>query len=628
MTSPIEDEFTELVDADIPRVDLVDKAANGTRFLIAKQGSGAGLLSPDLVRDLIGKQAAEPNPAREETVTMTGSPAAIAKLIHQAAVRAGERNEVAKDADLTYEQVVKAKYDADDLRRMAASGAAMDDESYPIADREDLDRAIRAVGRGGSSHDAIRRHIMTRARSLGAASEIPDNWNKDGSLKGDVAKEMDMDDDALDVMTALAEADGDHPGMETDPGSPAWEAIDAATACKWTAVLARAQNAIAMLADREMLEAAAGDEDDAMKAFDLQDACCAIDYAISVLAPFAVSEQAAADCCDDMQMVGKALAAFDTQPLDTIEALASVTKAGRVLSTANEAAIRGAVESLQKVLASLPAAPVEKTANEESDMPEPTPAVEVTTASGQEPAMGVQQADPKPVAGMPVTDMAKADGDKPEMMAVFDASGNLFGIVDPSKVTRVSGAKAASADEDDKAEADDTADADEATAPETTDLTPEPPAEAGTPADAVPTDDDAVTKTTHDDTLSDMFKSSLLAAVESAFTEHSASQNTILVKQGEAVLELADLVKALSGRIGALEEQPAEPKVFTNGAVPPRDQMRGQDRGAAAQVDLAKAREQKEALYKAANATEQNRIAQNMQASAIDVLAAIHQRRG
>jgi hypothetical protein len=595
-------EFTELVDASVPRVDLVSAAANGsTGFLLMKQDA-QGLLDPDTIRDLIGKSA--PAPA-EETVTMSGSPAAIAKMIHAAAQR------------VTTGAVAKAKYDADDLRRMAVNGQAMDDESYPIADREDLDRAIRAVGRGGSSHDAIRAHIMRRARSLGASSEIPDNWNKDGSLKGDVAKEMDMDDD-LDPTMMLAEAEGDAPGMDTDPGSPAWEEVDAATARKWTSILARAKAAVDMLAQREMLEAAAGDEDDAMQAMDLQDACCALDYAISVLAPFAVAEQAAADCGDDMAMVGKALAEFDPAGLDTIEALAAVSKAGRVLSTANEAAIRGAVDSLQKVLASLPQAPttdeVAKTANEEPDMPQPTPSADATAAAGQEPAMGTAQAEPQPVAGQAVTDMAKADGDKPEMVAVFNANGKLVGIVDPTKITPVSGASADEDDSKDEPEAD--------TTPETPDLTPEPPAEAGTPADTVTNDDEAVTKTTND---TEMFKSSLLAAVESAFAEHSANQNTVLAKQADAVLELASMVETLKGRIGELEEQPAAPKVFTNGAVPPRD-LRGMDRGAVP-IDMAKAAELKQTLYSGSDTAEQNRAANDMQEMAIAKLQAIHQRR-
>lgn len=74
------------------------------------------------------------------------------------------------------------KYDADDRKAMAAKGHAMPDGSYPIADAEDLDNAIHAVGRGGADHDAIRAHIIKRAGALGLSSRIPDNWNADGSL--------------------------------------------------------------------------------------------------------------------------------------------------------------------------------------------------------------------------------------------------------------------------------------------------------------------------------------------------------------------------------------------------------------------------------------------------------------
>lgn len=610
-----ETEFTELVDADVPRVDLVGVPANGsTGFLLMKQDAQAGLMPADAIRDLIGKTA---EPVREETVTMTGSPSAIAKLMHEAAQRARQRDEV-----------TKAKYDADDLKRMAANGQAMDNESYPIADKEDLTRAVRAVGRGGSSHDAIRRHIISRARSLGASSEIPDNWNKDGSLKGDVAKEMDMDDDALDASTALAEPDDDYKGMATDPGSPAWEAIDAASAQKWLGILARAKNAVGLLAEREMLEAASADPDDEQNAWDLEDACCAIDYAISVLAPFAVAEQAEADCCDDMQMVGKALAAFDAAPLDTIESLASVAKAGRVLSSSNEQAIRGAVESLQKVLASLPAAPttddeVAKTANEEPNMDKPTLSEDVTAEHGQEPAMGVQQADPKPVAGEPVTDMAKADGGKTPMVVVYDQKGRLIGIVDPDDVTPVANSEA---DADDMPAASDDASGsgDDTATPETTDLTPEPPAEAGTPADAAPTDDETVTKSTNDTTdLSEMFKSSLLAAVNDAMKKHSTSQTEEIAKQRDAVVELVDLFKELQDRVGALEEQPAMPKVLSNG-VQPHD-LRGMDRGTAA-IDVTKAQELKKSLMASTDAVEQRDIAKQMQERARAVFDLLQQR--
>lgn len=75
------------------------------------------------------------------------------------------------------------KYGADDRKKMAAEGTAMPDGSYPIKDAEDLQNAIHAVGRGNANHDAIRKHIIARAKALGASDQIPDNWNADGSLK-------------------------------------------------------------------------------------------------------------------------------------------------------------------------------------------------------------------------------------------------------------------------------------------------------------------------------------------------------------------------------------------------------------------------------------------------------------
>ncbi|MGH3438125.1 MAG: HK97 family phage prohead protease [Sciscionella sp.] len=65
-------------------------------------------------------------------------------------------------------------------------GWSMPDGSYPIRPlanhgRDDLQKAIHAVGRGGASHDAIRKHIMARAKALGLSDLIPSNWNSNGS---------------------------------------------------------------------------------------------------------------------------------------------------------------------------------------------------------------------------------------------------------------------------------------------------------------------------------------------------------------------------------------------------------------------------------------------------------------
>ena len=81
-----------------------------------------------------------------------------------------------------YDIFAKDKYTQADRDRMAASGEAMADGSYPIADGDDLDKAIHAVGRGKkNSHEAIRKHIIKRARALKQESKIPDTWTESGS---------------------------------------------------------------------------------------------------------------------------------------------------------------------------------------------------------------------------------------------------------------------------------------------------------------------------------------------------------------------------------------------------------------------------------------------------------------
>ncbi|WP_266300531.1 hypothetical protein [Kitasatospora sp. NBC_01287] len=512
-------------------MDLVDKAANGTTFLIAKRADGTGLMGSDLVRELIGKSV--PDPALEETVTMTGSPGALMKLIHEAAARHEPAEPVAKTGER--------------------------------------------------------------------------NAQDDGVTKALVTGELDDSADGMDPTVVLAAPDTDDaPGDPNEPGSPAWEAVDAATAQKWISIAVRLKNALGVLADRELLEAATVDPDDADNAWDLQDAQCALDYVIDTLAGFAVDEQAEAELCTEaMEQVGKALRGFDVAPLATFEALAPIAKAGRSLSAANEQAIRDAVDSLQNVLASLPAAPVEKssgpvvakTAHEEPNMPVPTESSDTIDASGQEPAMGTQEP------------MAKADGEKAPVVVCYDQKGRLIGIADPADITPVANAEADPDDMDSSDNADTSDDspetADDAT--QTTDLDPQPADQAGTPADATP-DDGAVTKQTDDTTLSDMFKSSLLAAVEDAMTKHSATQAEKIAKTGDAVLELAELVETLKGRIGTLEEQPAEPKVFTQGAGPVPQHLRGQNHGAPA-IDVGKAQELKKSLMASTDAVEQRNIA-------------------
>jgi hypothetical protein len=79
-----------------------------------------------------------------------------------------------------------ATFSVEERRRYARQGIAMEDGSFPIPDRESLQDAIHAVGRARPNtpqhRAAVRRHIIGRARALGAMSMIPHTWNRDGTL--------------------------------------------------------------------------------------------------------------------------------------------------------------------------------------------------------------------------------------------------------------------------------------------------------------------------------------------------------------------------------------------------------------------------------------------------------------
>lgn len=87
--------------------------------------------------------------------------------------------------------VSAAKYNADELQKMLDKGQALKNDAgmpaFPIADEEDLGNAISSVGRSKMDHDTVRKFIIKRAKAIGKADAIPDNWKSDGSLMASVA---------------------------------------------------------------------------------------------------------------------------------------------------------------------------------------------------------------------------------------------------------------------------------------------------------------------------------------------------------------------------------------------------------------------------------------------------------
>lgn len=85
-----------------------------------------------------------------------------------------------------------ADYSADPLRQMVKQRKAMPAPGqdrpgrFPIANKQDLQNAIKAVGRvkGGPEEQAkVRKFIVKRAGELKLNFLIPPNWAADGSLK-------------------------------------------------------------------------------------------------------------------------------------------------------------------------------------------------------------------------------------------------------------------------------------------------------------------------------------------------------------------------------------------------------------------------------------------------------------
>lgn len=66
-------------------------------------------------------------------------------------------------------------FSPDQRKKMAKSGTAMPDGSYPIETVADLRNAISAIGRA-KNPAAVRKHIRRRAKALGRTDLIPENW--------------------------------------------------------------------------------------------------------------------------------------------------------------------------------------------------------------------------------------------------------------------------------------------------------------------------------------------------------------------------------------------------------------------------------------------------------------------
>lgn len=66
-------------------------------------------------------------------------------------------------------------YTAEERRKLAESGAALPDGSFPIVNCSDAEKAIHAQGRAQDQGKAVA-HIKTRVKALGCSGTIFDNY--------------------------------------------------------------------------------------------------------------------------------------------------------------------------------------------------------------------------------------------------------------------------------------------------------------------------------------------------------------------------------------------------------------------------------------------------------------------
>ena len=87
-------------------------------------------------------------------------------------VRARAREQVLR------RQLEEREVSTKERAKLEAKGAAMKGGRYPIKHGGDLAAAIQAFGRGNPpDKEAIRQHIIKRAKALGLTSKLPDDWN-------------------------------------------------------------------------------------------------------------------------------------------------------------------------------------------------------------------------------------------------------------------------------------------------------------------------------------------------------------------------------------------------------------------------------------------------------------------
>lgn len=106
-------------------------------------------------------------------------------------------------AEAERDGIVERSFTQDQRDKLAKSGAAMSDGSFPIETKGDLRNAIQAFGRAGNK-TAVKRHILKRARALGATDMLPEDW-REAAI---VSERVDVTGDLVPLVEQAVRQDG------------------------------------------------------------------------------------------------------------------------------------------------------------------------------------------------------------------------------------------------------------------------------------------------------------------------------------------------------------------------------------------------------------------------------------
>ena len=211
-----------------------------------------------------------------------------------------------KEADDDLEEdAEKAKADPDVgggrvRENIAEADFAGKDRSFPLVTTGDVSDAASSLGRAGAdnfSTDKIKANIIAIAKRKGQSfvDELPQKWQDEMAEKA--MESLATPDGAVfsapNPALGHAEPDADNMMPADDdmyPGSPSWEAIDAATATAAATALMAAAELIRKFGERESIEVAAGEGNDLYDATAAEAALMGVSQALGIMAQMAFHE--------------------------------------------------------------------------------------------------------------------------------------------------------------------------------------------------------------------------------------------------------------------------------------------------------------------------------------------------